>query len=489
MEPRLSGVAGQREFLRSLARTAMLEYGLLPEFGPEVRAELSSLPSAAGRPARDLRDMAWCSLDNDDTRDFDQLSVSRPRTGGSISILVAVADVEERVHLAGAIDGHARHNTTTVYTPAEVFPMLPEDLSTGLTSLVPGEDRNAIVCEIVVDELGALVDAEIFRAVVRNRAKLAYESTAAWLEGEGPIPPALAAVPGLASLLQDQDEAARRMRRARLARGALDFQTVEAQPVFDDGAVSEVRTVGDNRARDLIEDLMLAVNTVTASFLERSGFPSIRRVVHSPGRWDRIEAIAAGLGEELPADPDPGALASFLARRRKADPVRYPDLSLSIIKLLGAGEYVVERVGEEGAGHFGLAATDYTHSTAPNRRFPDLVTQRLVKAVLAGRALPYSANDLEELAAHCTEMEDEARKVERRVKKAAAALVLESRVGEAFDAIVTGAAKKGTWVRLLRPPVEGRLERGFESVDVGDRVRVRLVGTDVERGYLDFALE
>lgn len=302
------------------------------------------------------------------------------------------------------------------------------------------------------------------------------------------MPPAVAAVPGLAALLRDQDEAARRLRRARHARGALEFQTVEARPVFDDGKVSEVKVETDNRARDMIEDFMLAVNTVTAGFLERKRFPSIRRVVQSPGRWDRIEAIAAGLGEKLPPDPDAGALAAFLARQRAADPVRFPDLSLSIVKLLGAGKYVVERPGEEAGGHFGLAATDYTHSTAPNRRFPDLVTQRLVKAALAGGRVPYTEEQLGQLAAHCTDMEDEARKVERRMKKAAAALVLEDRIGHVFDAIVTGASKKGTWVRLLSPPVEGRLERGFEGVDVGDRVRVRLIATDVTCGYLDFAL-
>ncbi len=489
MERRSPAPSGQRELLRALARDAMLEYGLLPEFGPGVGEELSRLPTSSPSHVRDLRDLAWCSIDNDDSRDLDQLSVSLPRTGGSIRVLVAIADVEERVAAGGAIDEHARHNTTSVYTPAEIFPMLPEELSTDLTSLAPGEDRHAIVCEMAVDERGEVVEADVFQALVCNHAKLAYASTAAWLEGEAAMPAALAAAPGLAALLRDQDEAAQRLRRARLARGALEFQTIEARPVFDDGMVREVRAEGGNRARDLIEDFMLAVNTATATFLERRRFPSIRRVVRSPSRWDRIEAIASGLGETLPPDPDPHALAAFLARRRAADPVRFPDLSLSIIKLLGSGEYAVERAGEEGPGHFGLAATDYTHSTAPNRRFPDLITQRLVKAALDGRPVPYSDADLEELAAHCTDMEDEARKVERRVKKAAAALVLHRRVGQVFDAIVTGAAKKGTWVRLLSPPVEGRLERGREGVDVGDRVRVRLVATDVERGYLDFALE
>ena len=476
----------QRAFLRSLAREAMLDYGLLPDFPPEVGEELARLPTPAGPAVRDLRGLPWCSIDNDDTLDLDQLSASSPGGNGATRILIAIADVEERVRLAGPIDSHARHNTTSVYTPAAVFPMLPEVLSTSLTSLAPGEDRHAVVVDMMVDERGGVPEAEIFRALVRNHAKLAYPAVAAWLDEGGPIPPALAALPGLPEELRRQDAAARRLRRARLARGALEFQTVDARPVFDDGTVRDLKAEGDNRARDLIEDFMLAANTVTARFLEDRQLPSIRRVVRSPGRWDRIAAIAAEHGEPLPSDPDAGALAAFLARRRAADPVRFPDLSMSVIKLLGSGEYTVERAGANSRNHFGLAATDYTHSTAPNRRFPDLVTQRLVKAALAGRDAPYAENELGVLAAHCTEMEDEARKVERRVKKAAAALVLGGRVGEEFDAIVTGAAKKGTWVRLFAPPVEGRLERGVEGLDVGDRLRVRLIHTDVSRGHLDF---
>jgi exoribonuclease-2 len=301
------------------------------------------------------------------------------------------------------------------------------------------------------------------------------------------MPAAVQALAGLDGQLRVQEAAARRLRRARLERGALDFQTIEASPVFDGNVVREIVAIRDNRARDLIEDFMIAANGATARFLERRRFPSIRRVVRSPERWDRLEALAAQLGDRLPADPDSRALADFLARRRTADPLRFPDLSLSVIKLLGAGEYVVDLPGEDPPGHFGLAVRDYSHSTAPNRRFPDLITQRLIKAASAGDRAPYSADELGALAAHCTDMEDEAHKVERLVKKAAAALLLESRIGEVFDAVVTGASKKGTWVRTIRPPTEGRLERGFEGVDVGDRLRVRLISTEPERGFIDFA--
>jgi exoribonuclease-2 len=386
-----------------------------------------------------------------------------------------------------AIDDHARHNTTSVYTPAQIFPMLPERLSTNLTSLNADEDRAAIVVDMVVDADGHVADSDVYRAIVRNHAKLAYNSVAAWLEGTGPMPPALGAVPGLDAQLRAQDAAAQRLRRSRIEQGALDFQTIEACPVFDGDAVRDLAVDRDNRARDLIEDFMIAANGATARFLEARHFPSIRRVVRSPERWDRLEEFAAQYGETLPPDPDPRALADFLASRRAADPSRFPDVSLSVIKLLGAGEYALDPPGEDAPGHFGLAVKDYTHSTAPNRRFPDLLTQRLLKCAIAGAPVPYSNAQIDELAKHCTEMEDEAHKVERLVRKAAAALLLQSRIGEAFDGFVTGASKKGTWVRIVHPPVEGRLERGYEGLDVGDRVRVRLIHTDAPRGFIDFA--
>jgi len=491
-----------REILRGVARQAMRDYGLLPDFSPDVLAEVkhvekkgawplfSTGSQLADHPAdntRDLRDLPWCSIDNDDSLDLDQLAVAQPEDHGAARLLVAIADVDALVAAGGAIDAHAGHNTTSVYTPALIFPMLPERLSTDLTSLAFGQDRRAMVVDVVVDEDGAVRDAEVYRALVHNHAKLAYNSVAAWLDGDGPPPDSLAAVEGLDRQLRLQDRVAHALRRSRQERGALEFDTIEARPVFDGGQVTDLRAERDNRARNLIEDLMLAANGATARLLEAKRFPSIRRIVRSPDRWDRIEELAASLGERLPSDPDSLALAAFLARRRAADPTGFPDLSLAVIKLIGAGEYAVERVGQDGPGHFGLAIKDYTHSTAPNRRFPDLVTQRLLKAVIDGGRTPYTETQLEALAAHCTEMEDEAHKVERRVKKAAAALLLEGRVGQAFDGIVTGAARKGTWVRLLHPPIEGRLERGFEGVDVGDRLRVRLIHTDVEQGHIDFA--
>jgi VacB/RNase II family 3'-5' exoribonuclease len=477
-----------RALLEQIARRAMVEYELQPDFSPAIVAEVARLqpPRVVPDGARDLRDLLWCSIDNDDSRDLDQLTVFLPAKSGT-RILVAVADVDSLVPAGCATDEHARQNTTTVYTPAKIFPMLPERLSTDLTSLNFGEDRAAMIADMVVDDEGSVVESDVYRAIVRNKAKLAYNSVAAWLEGEGPLPAAAAAVPGLDDQLRTQDAVARRLRKSRLERGALDFQTIEARPVFDGDAVRDLAVEKDNRARDLIEDFMIAANGVTARFLDGRHYPSIRRVVRSPERWDRLEAYAAQYGEHLPPDPDSRALADFLARRRAADPLRFPDVSLAVIKLLGAGEYALDPPGKDAPGHFGLAVRDYAHSTAPNRRFPDLLTQRLLKAAIAGVPSPYPDAELAEMAKHCTDMEDEAHKVERLVKKAAAALLLQSRIGERFDAIVTGASPKGTWVRILHPPIEGRLERGFEGLDVGDRLRVKLIHTDAQRGFIDFA--
>lgn len=483
-----------RELLREIARRAMAEYGLESQFSAEAAEEAARAKPAVpeGRTpqaddVRDLRDLAWCSIDNDDSLDLDQLTVSAPGRRGGVRILVAIADVDALVPVGCAIDRHAGQNTTTVYTPAEIFPMLPERLSTDLTSLAFDRDRSAIVADIEIDAGGSTVAADVYRALVRNRAKLAYGSVAAWLDGECAMPEAMSAAPGMADQIRAQDEVARRLRQARVERGALDFQTIEARPVFDGNTVRGLSEERDNRARNLIEDFMIAANGATAQFLEARGFPSLRRVVRSPERWDRLETLAAQYGVHLPPEPDSKALADFLAARRAADPVRFPDLSLTVIKLMGAGEYVVDRPHQQGDGHFGLAVKDYSHSTAPNRRFPDLVTQRLIKAAAAGQPVPYGEEELDRIATHCTEMEDEAHKVERLVKKAAAALLLESQIGRVFDGIVTGASKKGTWVRVFEPPVEGRLERGFEGVDVGDRVRVRLIHTDAQRGFIDFA--
>jgi ribonuclease R len=478
-----------RAILEEVARRAMLERGLLPDFSAESLAELERIHSPATANSgqiRDLRGLLWASIDNDDSRDLDQLSVAEARPNGESKLLVAVADVDALVLKGSALDRQAGHNTTSVYTAARIFPMLPEKLSTDFTSLNDREDRLALVIEMVIDREGSLQQWGISRALVRSQAKLAYNSVAAWLEGNGPPPEGIAAVRGLDENLRLQDRVARSLKRFRHIHGALNFETIEARPLFDGDQVSELSVDKKNRARSLIEDFMIAANGVTAKFLFEKEFPSIRRVVRTPKRWDRIVALAREQGFRLPEEPDSKALEGFLMKAQADDPVRFPDLSLSIIKLLGAGEYVSELPGENAPGHFGLAVKDYAHSTAPNRRYPDLITQRLLKAALDGAPCPYSAVELEELARHCTEEEDAARKVERQVGKSAAALLLESRIGERFEAIVTGAAPKGTWARLLQPPLEGRLVQGFEGVDVGDRIRVELIHTDVDRGFIDF---
>jgi len=479
----------QHTILQRIARQAMLERGLLPDFSREALAELDRIPdpaTLAWTKARDLRELPWASIDNDDSRDLDQLTAAENLPGGAVKILVAIADVDALVKKGSAIDGHARQNTTSVYTAAQIFPMLPEKLSTDLTSLGFHEDRPAVVIEMVVNAEGSLQDSEIYQAVVHNKAKLAYNSVAVWLEGNGPMPEPIKAVEGLDANIRTQDLVAQKLKAFRHEHGALDLETIEAKAVFDNEVLQDLEADTKNRARELIEDFMILANGVTARYLAARRIPSLRRVVRSPKRWERIVEVAANSGFRLPPTPDPKELARFLTIRKAADPLRFPDLSLTIVKLMGAGEYAVELPGEEGVGHFGLAVRDYTHSTAPNRRFPDLITQRLLKAALSGSPSPYGTDELTELARHCTEQEDDANKVERQVGKSAAAMLLESRIGERFDAIVTGDSEKGTWVRIFHPPVEGRLIQGHEGVDVGHRIRVQLVHTDVERGYIDF---
>jgi exoribonuclease-2 len=479
-----------KDQLQGIAHAAMLQQGLLPDFSSAVIAETNQITQAApasGAAIRDLRTRLWASIDNDDSRDLDQLSVAEPLAGGAVKVLVAIADVDALVKKGSAIDDHARTNTTSVYTAAEIFPMLPEKLSTDLTSLGEGVERLAIVIEMVVATDGTVTASDIYRAAVLNRAKLAYNGVAAWLEGTAPAPPRLAAVPGLDEQLRIQDRAAQALRRVRHAHGALRLETIEVHAVFDGSALADLLPDEKNRAKELIEDFMIAANVVTAKYLEQKGLPSLRRVLRTPKHWDRIVALAAESGEKLPLAPDAAALDAFLAKRRQADPERFPDLSLSVIKLLGSGEYVLEVPGEPSEGHFGLAVKDYAHSTAPNRRFPDLIAQRLLKAALTGQASPYTNDELTALAAHCTDQEDNAAKVERQVGKSAAALLLASRIGAQFDAIVTGASDKGTWARISGPVAEGRIVRGFEGLKVGNRVRVELVHTDVARGFIDFA--
>jgi exoribonuclease-2 len=476
--------------LVEVARRAMMERGLQPDFSTAVEHEVQAIHAAPGpddASIRDLRGPLWVSIDNDDSLDLDQLSVGEALPGGATKIFVAIADVDAVVKVGSAIDGHARTNTTSVYTAAKVFPMLPEKLSTDLTSLREGADRLAFVVEMVVGGDGAISGGDVYRAVVRNKAKLAYNGVAAWLDGHAPPPPRVADVSGADAQLRLQDEAAQRMRKRRLEQGALTLETVEDRPVFKDGTLSDLVPEGRNRAKDLIEDVMIGANGVTARYLDARKIPSLRRVLRSPERWAKIVALAESLGEPLPPDPSNAALEDFLVKQRKVAPAKFAALSLSVVKLLGRGEYVLDTPGKAAPGHFGLALRDYTHSTAPNRRFPDLVTQRLLKASMAGRPAPYSADELAALADHCTVQEDAAAKIERRVVKSAAALLLAPRVGQHFDAIVTGASPKGTYVRVDRPSAEGRLVRGEAGLDVGDHLRVALVRTDFEQGFIDFA--
>ena len=478
-----------RSLLKKIARRVMMERGFSPDFSPQALAELDGIHRPATRAdesTRDLRNLLWCSIDNDDSRDLDQLTFAEAMPNGAAKVLVAIADVDTLVRKQSVLDDHARQNTTSVYTVAETFPMLPERLSTDLTSLNYASDRLAIVIEMVLAGDGSLQSSDLYGATVRNRAKLAYNSVAAWLEGNGPMPQGIGTVKGLDENLRLQDRVAQKLKALRHLHGALDLETIEARPVFDGDELKDLEADNRNRAKDIIEDFMIAANGVTARYLASKKVTSLRRVVRTPKRWDRIIEIAAERGSTLPKEPDAKALEQFLVSAKAADPLRFPDLSLSVIKLLGAGEYVVELPGGSVPGHFGLAVKDYAHSTAPNRRYPDLITQRLLKAAVAGRSRPYENDELEALAKHCTQAEDAAKKVERQVIKSAAAILLESRIGEQFDAIVTGAADKGTWVRLLHPPIEGRLASGFEGMDVGHRLRVQLVRTDVERGYIDF---
>ena len=480
--------------LKDIAHRAMIEHDLLPEFSPAALRQLQSIErSAAGGDAkapaqqiRDLRSLLWSSIDNDDSRDLDQLTVAEGLPNGATKILIAIADVDELVASGSAIDDHAAANTTSVYTAAQIFPMLPEPLSTDLTSLNPGEARRAVVVEMIVESSGNIAASDIYQAQVYNHAKLAYGAVAAWLDGNAPAPPPLAAVAGLEAQLKTQDQAAQALRRVRREHGALSLESVEARPVFKEETLTDLRTDEGNRAKDLIEDFMVAANGVVARFMDAHDRPSLRRTLRSPERWVRIVALAREHGESLPAEPDAVALNRFLSAQRASDPKRFADLSLSVIKLLGSGEYSAEQPKGKTAGHFGLAVRHYTHSTAPNRRFPDLITQRLVKAVLRGQPSPYSPEQLQVLASRCNQQERNAAKVERQVRKAASALLLANRIGERFTGIVTGASAKGTWVRIKSPVAEGKVVRGSEGLDVGDTVAVRLIHVDAGRGFIDF---
>ena len=477
--------------LHAIARKAMRDNGFEPDFPEDAERELHEAARVGERTShddsvRDLRALLWSSIDNRESRDLDQVEYAERLASGSYRLLIGIADVNAFVPAGSAIDRHAALNTVSVYTPAVVFPMLPERLSTDLTSLVEGGDRLAFVMELEVSEGGDISSKDVYRALVHNRAKMDYETVGAWLEGGAP-PVEFKRVQGLEEQVRLQDEIARALKVLRRKNGALEFERVEAVPVVDGDKVLRFDARRHNRAQGVIESLMVAANTSMANFLEERGVPSLRRVVRAPERWPRIVETAAGFGEHLPDVPDPLALADFMSRRRDADPGGYAELSLAILKMLGPGDYMVEAPGLEQEGHFSLAVGDYTHSTAPNRRFPDLVTQRCIKAAAAGASAPYTREELQSIADRCNLMESAARKIERLMRKVSAATLLGAHIGETFEGVVTGAMEKGTFVRLLSPPADGRVVRGEKGLDVGDRVRVRLLSTEPERGFIDFA--
>jgi VacB/RNase II family 3'-5' exoribonuclease len=477
----------------AIAHRSVKEAGFEPNFSEAVSKEVDAItaepPSkTAGPSVRDLRKLLWSSIDNRESRDLDQLEYAEALAGGDTRLLVAIADVDALVSKDSAIDQRAAQNTVSVYTGVRTFPMLPEELSTDLTSLVAGEDRLAVVSEMVVPPDGSVKDFDVYRALVRSQAKLSYEPVGAWLDGKAEPPAKVIAVPGLEAQIKLQFETATRLSGLRAQHGALELGTIQANPVVNEqGKVTELAVVEPNGARELIASFMISANVAMAKFLEAAGRPSLRRVVRTPKYWSRIVEIAEELGEKLPAAPNSQALAEFLQRQKAADPVHFPDLSLAVVKSLGPGEYTVETPGSEGEGHFGLAVQDYTHSTAPNRRYPDLITQRLVKALLNNQPAPYDETQLRKIAAHCNERGEAARKLERKMRKVAAAILLQDKIGQEFNAIVTGATEKGTFARLISPPVDGRVMRGERGLRVGDKTRVRLVSTDPERGFIDFA--
>jgi VacB/RNase II family 3'-5' exoribonuclease len=476
--------------LQAIAKDIMRQHGFQPDFAPEVQKQLADLrahPPAmtAGGSVRDLRDRLWSSIDNDTSRDLDQIEVAEKLPNGDVKVLIGIADVDASVPKGTAIDLHAARETTTVYTGIRNFPMLPEELSTGKTSLLENQDRLSVVTEFVVSGDGHVTSSNVYRAVVSNKAQLQYNSLGAWLEGTAAAPPKVAASADLQTQLRLQDETAQKLRKQRYANGALNLDTEETTALVLDTQVVDVVRQQKNHATELIEDFMIAANGVVARMLEKVS--SLRRIVKQPERWDRIVQLAASHGEKLPATPDSKALNDVLLRRKVADPDHFADLSLTVIKLIGPGEYVLERPGDPETGHFGLAVQDYTHSTAPNRRFPDVVTQRLVKAMLAGQPNPYSDDELSAIATNCTAKGDAERKVEREMSKRLAASAMQNRIGTIFDGVVTGAGPKGTFVRVQQPRVEGLLAQGQQGADVGDRFRVKLIRTDVQRGFIDFA--
>src|SRR5580658_10407252 len=476
--------------LQAVARQVMLAHGFEPDFPPETRQQLAQISAhppqlTPSDKVRDLRALPWSSIDNDTSKDLDQIEVAERSPNGDVKVMIGIADVDAFVAKGSPIDQHAALETTSVYTGVTIFPMLPNELSTGASSLLPDVDRPAVVTEFVVDASGSLSSSNVYRAIVRNQAQLTYNAIGAWLEGKAAAPPKVAASSELQAQLKLQDQVAQTLRKVRYANGALNLDTAEVIPLLLDQQVTGVATVEKNRATELIEDFMIAVNGVVARLLEK--ISSLRRIVKTPEHWDGIVRLAAAQGEKLPAQPDSKALNNFLLKRRAADPDHFADLSLAVIKLIGPGEYVLERPGDPEQGHFGLAVQDYTHSTAPNRRFPDIVTQRLIKSLLDGKPNPYSDGELAAIAVNCTAKGDAARKVERDMSKRLAAVAMNHHLGETFDAVVTGVTAKGTFVRVPQPHMEGLLAQGGQGLHVGDRLRAKLTRTDVQHGFIDFA--
>lgn len=477
--------------LQAIAKQAMVANGFEPDFPPEVRQQVTDVKAhppqtGSGPDIRDLRHLLWSSIDNDTSKDLDQIEVAEQLPNGQMKVLVGIADVDSFVSKGSPIDAHAAKEATTVYTGACNFHMLPEELSTDATSLLERDNELCIVIEFVVGSDGQIVSGDLYRALVHNQAQLTYNGVGPWLEGNGPAPAKVAASAELQAQLKLQDQIAQTLKGARFRHGALNIENTEAHPVMLNEQVIEIEKQEKNRATELIEDFMIAANETVARTLEQKNIASIRRIVKTPERWDRIVELAARQGEKLPAQADSKALNDFLTRRRAADPDHFPDLSLAVVKLMGPGEYALQRPGDPEQGHFGLAVQNYTHSTAPNRRFADLLTQRLIKNMLAGRPSPYSDDELDAIARNCTQKEDAARKVERQVSKVIAALAMSRRIGEVFDAIVTGVTPHGTFVRVIKPHVEGLVVRGQQGLDVGDKIRAKLVSADVHRGYIDF---
>jgi VacB/RNase II family 3'-5' exoribonuclease len=475
--------------LQAIARQVMQEQGFEPNFPPETQQQLNEINAhppqlVPSDKVRDLRNLLWSSIDNDTSKDLDQIEVAERLPNGDVRVMIGIADVDAFVAKDTPIDQHAERETTSVYTGVSIFPMLPNELSTGASSLLPDVDRPAVVTEFVVNAKAALNSSGVFRAIVRNKAQLTYNAVGAWLEGTAAAPPKVAASAELQAQLKLQDEVAQALKKVRYENGALNLDTAEVIPLLLNQEVMGVANVTKNRATDLIEDFMVAANGVVARFLEKVS--SLRRIVRTPAHWDGLVRLAAAQGEKLPATPDSKALNDFLVKRKAADPDHFADLSLAVIKLVGPGEYILERPGDPPEGHFGLAVQDYTHSTAPNRRFPDVVTQRLIKAVLDGKPNPYSDTDLAAIALNCTQKGDAARKVEREMSKRLSAMAMSHRLGETFDAMVTGVTPKGTFVRVVQPHMEGFLAQGGQGLHVGDKLRAKLTRTDVQRGFIDF---